>query len=123
MRTNIRVVALICFVLPIITVIISYIASIKLNLVEAESFLRESGIFETETTRIGEQIAVSGIKRLRGNAIYRRGINFLDKQATSYIDVIASNIPCHSCVIDKLFENMPDDEITNGVYNKQIKCS
>ena len=35
MRTNIRVVALICFVLPIITVIISYIASIKLNLVEA----------------------------------------------------------------------------------------
>ena len=35
MRTNIRVVALICFILPIVTVIISYIASIKLNLVPA----------------------------------------------------------------------------------------
>ena len=35
MRTNIRVVALICFILPIATVIISYIASIKLNLVPA----------------------------------------------------------------------------------------
>ncbi len=35
MRTNLRVIALICFILPIITVIISYIASVKLNLVPA----------------------------------------------------------------------------------------
>ena len=35
MRTNLRVIALICFILPILTVIISYIASVKLNLVPA----------------------------------------------------------------------------------------
>ena len=35
MWTNIRVVALICFILPISTIIISYIASIKLNLAPA----------------------------------------------------------------------------------------
>ena len=35
MRTNLRAIALICFILPIITVIISYIASVKLNLVPA----------------------------------------------------------------------------------------
>ena len=35
MWTNLRVIALICFILPIITVIISYIASVKLNLVPA----------------------------------------------------------------------------------------
>ncbi len=35
MRTNLRVIALICFILPILTVIISYTASVKLNLVPA----------------------------------------------------------------------------------------
>ena len=35
MWTNLRALALICFVLPIITVIISYIASVKLDLVTA----------------------------------------------------------------------------------------
>ena len=35
MWTNLRVLALICFILPISTVIISYIASVQLNLVES----------------------------------------------------------------------------------------
>ncbi len=35
MWANLRVIALICFILPIITVIISYLASVKLNLVPA----------------------------------------------------------------------------------------
>ena len=34
MRSNLRVLALICFILPISTVIISYVLSIKLDLVQ-----------------------------------------------------------------------------------------
>lgn len=95
----------------------------NLNLNEGAYFLQSNGFSEIEEKSYGEDmISVIGNKSINKNQHFARGINFLDKEAVSYIDIVTSRITCHSCLIDEqLKELSKNNEFFKEQYDKQMK--